>query len=149
MIPGGSQFLILEEQELDYTYFLGSNFLCFLPDCSTQHKSSLECPSVSLSVSQGVVMSSDISLSIERDRSVFLLVHRPTICASSKDKTALNQPVQGTTREVTKQRILIREWSQWRTGLRLYLVAPFTFLNAPNLKKSETSSEIPNPIFKI
>ena len=44
MIPWGSQFLILEqEQELDYTYFLGSNFLCFLPDCSTQHKSSLEC----------------------------------------------------------------------------------------------------------
>ena len=43
MIPWGSQFLILEEQELDYTYFLGSNFLCFLPDCSTRHKSSLEC----------------------------------------------------------------------------------------------------------
>ena len=78
MIPSGSQFLILEEQELDYTYFLGSNFLCFLPDCSTRHKSSLECLSVSFSVSQGVVMSSDylLSRSIDdvRDRSVFLLV---------------------------------------------------------------------------
>ena len=43
----------------DTTYFLGSNFLCFLPDCSTQHKGSLECLLVSLSVSLGEAMSSD------------------------------------------------------------------------------------------
>ena len=36
MIPWGSQFLILEDQELDNTYFLGSNFLCFLPDNTAQ-----------------------------------------------------------------------------------------------------------------
>ena len=62
----------------DTTYFLGSNFLCFLPNCSTQHKSSLECLSVSLSVSLGEAMSSDylLSRSIDnfRDTSVFLLV---------------------------------------------------------------------------
>ena len=62
----------------DTTYFLGSNFLCFLPDCSTQHKGSLECLSVSLSVSLGEAMSSDylLSRSIDdvRDTSVFLLV---------------------------------------------------------------------------
>ena len=43
----------------DTTYFLGSNFLCFPSDCSTQHKGSLECQSVSLSVSLGETMSSD------------------------------------------------------------------------------------------
>ena len=37
----------------DTTYFLGRNFLCFPPDRSTQHKGSLECQSVSLSVSLG------------------------------------------------------------------------------------------------
>ena len=62
----------------DTTYFLGSNFLCFLPDCSTQHKGSLECLSVSLSVSMGEAMSSDYLLSRSigdvRDTSVFLLV---------------------------------------------------------------------------
>ena len=36
----------------DTTYYLGSNFLCFHPDCSTQHKGSLECLSVSLSFSR-------------------------------------------------------------------------------------------------
>ena len=60
------------------TYFLGNNFLFFLPDCSTQHKGSLECLSVSLSVSLGDAMSSDylLSRSIDdvRDTSVFLLV---------------------------------------------------------------------------
>ena len=62
----------------DTTYFLGSNFLCFLPpDCSTQHKGWLECLSVSLSVSLGEAMSSEylLSGSIDdvRDTSVFLL----------------------------------------------------------------------------
>ena len=61
----------------DTIYFLGSNFLCFSPDCSTQHKGSLECLSVSLSVSLGEAISSDyfLSRSVEddRDTSVFLL----------------------------------------------------------------------------
>ena len=62
----------------DTTYFLGSNFPCFLPDCSTQHKGSLDCLSVSLSISLGEAMSSDylLSRSIDdvRDTLVFLLV---------------------------------------------------------------------------
>ena len=61
----------------DTTYFLGSNFLCFPPDCSTQQKGWLECLSVSLSVSLGEGISSDylLSGSIDdaRDTLVFLL----------------------------------------------------------------------------
>ena len=61
----------------DTTHFLGSNFLCFPSDCSTQHKGWLECLSVSLGVSQGEAMSSDYLLSGSiyevRDTSVFLL----------------------------------------------------------------------------
>ena len=47
----------------DTTYFLGRNFLCFLPDRSTQHKGSLKCLLVFLSVSLGEAMSSDYLLS--------------------------------------------------------------------------------------
>ena len=61
----------------DTTYFLGSNFLCFLPDCSTQHKGWLQCLSVSLRVSlgQAIIFSLNRSTMSEICRWSFWNVH--------------------------------------------------------------------------